>query len=60
MREKRYSLQNGNFYDVNIEFSRPKTSVNVRDFGKTLGHDSSPVKDSSLNRCDSVNQDLLA
>jgi len=60
MREKRYSMQNGSFYDVKIDYARPKTSIYIRDFGKSLGHDSSPERAASLSRCDSVDHDLLA
>ena len=60
MREKRYSLQNAMFYDAQIDITRPRTSIYIQDFGKVLGHESSPGKERSLSRCDSIDQDLLA
>ena len=60
MREKRFSAQNGSFYDVKIEIARPRTSICIKDIGKSLGHDDSPGKVTSLSRCDSIDHDKLA
>jgi len=60
MREKRFSAQNGSFYDVKLESVRPRTSICIQDIGKSLGHEASPGKATSLSRCDSIDHDKLA